>query len=111
MSSVSCFFVRLAFDRPIDKELLDQIEAWRAEITKKVLSLRVLLCRVGDRVSLGWVKKERPEKGWKDMTEDEARKLVASEKICPEVVEPCELCRRCASNTFAFMGANLFWIQ
>ena len=80
-------------------------------MTKKVLSLLVLLCRVGDRVSLGWVKKERPEKGWKDMTEDEARKLVASEKICPEVVEPCELFRRCASNTFAFMRANLFWIQ
>ncbi|KAM5539461.1 hypothetical protein V8D89_006913 [Ganoderma adspersum] len=111
-SSVSCFLVRLAFDCPIGKELFDQIETWREEMAKKILSLRVFLCQVEDRVPLlGWVKKEHPEKGWKEMPEDEARKLVASEKICPEVVEPCELCRRCASNIFAFMGSNLYCIQ
>lgn len=110
-SSVSCILVRLAFDYPVNKEVLDLMETWCRAMASKIISLRVFLCQVDDRVSLGWLKKERAEEGWKEMTEDETHKLVDSDGICPAVIEPCERCERCAWDVFVCASSNLHLFQ
>ncbi|KAM5539458.1 hypothetical protein V8D89_006910 [Ganoderma adspersum] len=97
-SSVSFLLLRLHFGRPVSNSLSDQLDTWRATMSDKIPSLQIFLFQIEDQVHLGWMKKRG---GWVKMTEDEARKLVASENIWPTSIEPCERCERCAPHFLA----------
>ncbi|KAM5541864.1 hypothetical protein V8D89_004593 [Ganoderma adspersum] len=90
-ASVSCILFRFDYEYPASQERFDQLETWRAAMSN-IPSLRVLIFQVEDEVVLGWARRERTGGDWKEMEDGARRKFLASEKLCPSSIEPCEQC-------------------
>ncbi|PIL27803.1 hypothetical protein GSI_10957 [Ganoderma sinense ZZ0214-1] len=106
--SVSCLLLRFEFDYPTSEERSSQLERLRAALSGKILSLRVVLFQMKDDVLLCWKKEERARGAWKKMSEDEGRKLIASEKMCPASIEPCEQCKNIYSGNDSDSDSDQF---
>ena len=103
--------LRLEFEYPKGEGPSNLLQRWRTALSSKVPSLRILLVQTKGDILFCWQKERRTGGGWKEISEDEGRKLIASEKMCPSSIEPCEQCKMYVSDCLSACLRNLISIR